>query len=144
MEQILVKVPKGRFRVREGYCPNGHSLINPDKRMSGKPAITTGVRNRGLVSEIHFNPYYGIYEYETDLELHAGDVVELFCPQCGASLTVDELCTFCRVPMFAIHLPDGGEIRACPLVGCRNHHLTIVDLDAQLAAFYEEERRPKM
>jgi hypothetical protein len=144
MEQIIVKVPKGSFRIKEGNCPNGHSLMNSNKLLSGKPAISTRVRVRSEESQIHFNPYYGIYEYDCDLELHPGDVVELFCPRCGVSLSVEELCAFCRVHMFAIQLPDGGEVRACPLVGCRNHHLTIVDLDAQLAAFYEDETRPKM
>jgi len=144
MEQIVVKIPAGSFRIKEGLCPNGHSLMNKDKLLSGRPAITCEVRLKGKVGRIHFNPYYGVFEYETDLVFDNGDVVDLYCPECGASLSVPEHCSMCRVPMFAIQLPDGGEVRACPKVGCRNHHLTIVDLDAQFAEYYEEERRPKM
>ncbi len=144
MEEITIRVPPGKFRIKDGCCPNGCSLMNKKKLLSGKPAITAEVRLRGEVALIHFNPYYGVFEYETDVDLHPGDVVDLYCPHCKASLTVPELCGMCRVHMFAIQLPDGGEVRACPLVGCRNHRLTIVDLDAQFAEFYDEERRPKM
>jgi len=144
MEEITVRVPPGRFRIKDGRCPAGCSLMNEKKLLSGRPAITAEVRSRGETALIHFNPYYGVFEYETDVDLHPGDVVDLYCPHCKASLTVPELCGMCRVHMFAIHLPDGGEVRACPIVGCRNHRLTIIDLDAQFAEFYEEERKPKM
>lgn len=144
MEEITLRVPPGRIRIKEGACPRGCNLLNDKKLMSGKPAITVELRLRGETSLIHLNPYYGIFEYETDVEMHAGDVVDLYCPHCKVSLTVPELCGMCRVHMFAIHLPDGGEVRACPLIGCRNHRLTIIDLDAQFAEFYDEETKPKM
>ena len=144
MEKVILKVPPGTIRIREGYCPNGCSLVNPKKKIAGKPAITTEIRVRGSTGTIDFNPYYGVFEYESTVEFQSGDVVDLYCPHCRASLTVEELCGMCHVPMFAIHLADGGEVRACPKVGCRNHHLTIVDLDAQFADYYDEERRPKM
>jgi hypothetical protein len=144
MEEIKVKVEPGRFLVKDGRCPNGCSLINPQKQMSGKPAITVLVRNRGATGKIHFNPYYGIFEYETDIELREGDIVGLYCPHCNASLSVEDQCGLCQVPMFAIHLPDGGEVRACPTVGCHNHDLTVMDLDDQFADYFDEEKRPKM
>ena len=144
MEEVRIKIQPGRILIHEGHCPNGCSLINPDKPMFGKPAISALVRLRGASGMIHLNPYYGIFEYESDLELGPGDTVDLYCPHCNASLSVEELCGMCNAPMFAIHLPDGGEVRACPKMDCNNHSLTIVDLDAQIAEFYNEERRPKM
>lgn len=144
MEQIVIKLPPGKLRINDARCPNNCQLINPHKLLSDKPAITINARLRGIASPIHFNSYYGLFEYETKLELYAGDVVDLYCPHCGVSLAVDELCAFCRVSMFAIQLPNGGEMHACPLIGCHHHRLTIVDLDAKLAEYYNEERRPKM
>jgi len=144
MEQIVLKVPPGKIFIKDGRCPNNCSLMNKDKLLSGKPVVTTLVRLKGDTGTMHFNAFYGIFEYETDLDPQQGDVVDLYCPHCGTALSVPEKCTMCHVHMFAIHLPDGGEIRACPKVGCRNHQLTIVDLDAQFAEFYNEERRPKM
>lgn len=144
MEQVILKIPPGSVLIKDGRCPNGCSLMNPDKKMSGKAAVSALVRLRGESGMIHFDPYYGKFDYECDLDPRDGDVVDLYCPHCGTSLSVPDQCNMCHVPMFAIQLPDGGEIRACPSVGCHNHHLTIVDLDAQFAAYYNEERRPKM
>ena len=144
MEEVRVRVPAGKILIREARCPHGCSLVNPDKLLSGEPALTAEVHLRGASGLIHFNPYFGIYEYESELPLAKGDIVEVHCPHCHVSLSSGETCGLCNVPMFALQLPDGGEIRACPTVGCRNHNLTVVDLDHQFAEFYNEERRPKM
>ena len=144
MEEIIIRVPEGRILVHDGTCPKGCSLMNPGKLMSGKPAITCENRMHGKTGLIHFNPFYGIYEYDSEFILKHGDVVDLACPHCGSPLRAPELCSVCRVNMFAIHLPNGGEVRACPMVGCHNHKLVLVDLDAQFATYYNDERRPKM
>lgn len=143
-EEVRVKIPKGKILVKDGMCPNGCSVMNPNKILSGKPAITVMVRNRGATGVIHFDPYYGNFDYECDIELKQDDIVGVYCPHCQVSLSVEEMCRFCEVPMFAIHLPDGGEVRACPTVGCHNHELTIVDMDDQLAEYFSDEKRPKM
>jgi hypothetical protein len=144
MEEIIIKVPEGKVLVSDARCPKGHSLMNPKKLMSGKPAVTCENRLRGKTGLIHFNPYYGIFEYESEIILKPGDIVDLSCPECGVRLMVEELCPVCRVNLFALHLQNGGEVRACPMVGCHNHKLILVDLDAQFAAYYNDERRPKM
>jgi hypothetical protein len=144
MEEIKVKVPPGKVCIHNGRCPNGCSLMNHKKLLSNKPVITAVVRLRGDAGSIHFNPFYGVFEYQSELSLHEGDIVDLYCPHCNVSLVVQERCPICKIPMFAIHLSNGGEVRACPTVGCRNHNLIIVDLDAQIAHYYHEERRLKM
>lgn len=144
MEEVRIKVPPGRIQIKEAKCPNGCSLMDEHRLMSGRPSIKVRISSRGASGLIHFNSFYGLFEYESELELHDGDIIEVHCPHCNVSLTSDELCRMCNVPMFAMHLADGGEIRACPKVGCKNHSLTIVDLDAQFAEYYDEERRPKM
>ncbi len=144
MEDVIIKVPAGKILIKNGCCPKGCSLTNPEKKFAGKPAMSAVIRLNGKTGTIHFNPYFGVFEYQSDLDPQDGDLVDLYCPHCETSLSIQEECSLCQVPMFAIHLADGGELRACPKVGCRNHHLTIVDLDAQFAAFYNEERRPKM
>ncbi|MFA5786173.1 MAG: hypothetical protein WDA71_04175 [Actinomycetota bacterium] len=144
MEEIKVKIAPGAVLIEDGTCPNGCSLMNPRKRFSGAPAITIAVRVRGKSGLIHLNPYYGVFEYKSNLELKKGDVVDVHCPHCRVNLVSDENCRICRIPMFAIHLPNGGEVRACPTVGCHNHSLVLVDLDAQIAHHYRDERRPKM
>lgn len=144
MEEIRIKIPSGKLLVKEARCRNGCSLMCPGHPLSGKPSILALVRLRGQSGHIYLNPYYGIFEFDCDLKLERGDIVDIFCPHCGTTLTGSENCHICRVPMIVFYLPAGGEVRACPVIGCHNHALTIVDLDAQLAEFYNDERRPKM
>jgi hypothetical protein len=141
----IVKKITGSIRVAHGMCPHGHSLMSDERRFDGQPAVTVAVRNRGKEGTIHLNPFYGRFEYECDIPLERGDIVELFCPECEAALKIGELCRMCNIPMFAIHLPDGGQVEACPKIGCHNHSLKIVDFDAQLERMYvDEETRFKM
>ena len=132
---------KGNIRVAEGRCPHGHSLMSDAKRFDSERAIALRVRNAGREGMIFLNPFYGRFEYECDIELKRGDIVELSCPECGVSLAIDERCKLCDIPMFAVQLPDGGQVEACPAVGCHNHSLTIVDLDTQLERMYVDDEQ---
>ena len=141
---IIEKVKK-RLRVAEGRCPSGHSLMSAERLFDGQLAIALTVRNRGRMGTIFLNPFYGRFEFECDIPLERGEIVELFCPECETALKVSDPCRMCNIPMFAIHLPDGGQVEACPKVGCHNHSLKIVDLDAQLERMYvDEETRFQM
>ncbi len=134
----------GRIRVSQGSCPRGHSLMSASTLLDGERAVSATVRIAGREGMIYLNPFYGKFEYECDLAIKPGDIVDLFCPSCGVSLAVDTLCRFCNIRMFAIHLPDGGQVEGCPKVGCHNHSLTIVDLDTQLERMYVEETKIQM
>ncbi|MCK9462127.1 MAG: hypothetical protein M0R80_21075 [Proteobacteria bacterium] len=140
----LLKKITASLAVKEGRCPNGHSLMTETIRFDGQKAVMAVVRVRGRTGEICLNPFYGRFEYKCDLDLKEGDVVELSCPECEASLTIETICRLCNIPMFAVHLPDGGQVEACPKVGCHNHSLKIIDLDAQLERMYVGETKFQM
>jgi hypothetical protein len=142
-ENVLKQIATS-LAIKDGRCPNGHSLMTDEVKFDGQRAIKVVVRVGGREGEIFFNPFYGRFEYKCDIELKAGDIVSLSCPECGASLSIDAPCHMCDIPMFAVHLPDGGQVEACPKVGCRNHSLKIVDLDAQLARMYVGETKFQM
>jgi len=144
MEELKVRLPSGALRVKDACCPNGHSTLSATHTMEGKPAIALKVRFAGKTGTLYLNSYYGKFDYECDLPLKQGDVVELLCPTCNVSLMVEDDCAACGISMFALNLPGGGQVTACPKVGCREHRLTIVDLDAQLAQFYDDETRFQM
>lgn len=129
----------GRIRVVDGCCPSGHSLMSSERSFDGEKAIAVKVRNGGQAGMLYLNPFYGKFEFESDVPLHRGDIIEVSCPVCEVSLKIDEMCKMCQIPMFAIQLPDGGQVEACPKVGCHNHSLKIVDLDSQLARMYAED-----
>jgi len=136
--------PKMKIQIEKASCPKGHSLITEEKKLSGIPSIMVDARIHGHSAPIYLSAFFGDFNYETTLELNKGDVVELFCPQCETSLAIEEVCHLCGVPMFAIHLPDGGQVEACPTIGCHNHKLSLVDLDRQFLRFYSDETMPKM
>jgi hypothetical protein len=140
----LIQKLAQNLRVGGGQCTNGHSLMTSSKQFEGENAIKLTLRLAGREGMIYLNPYFGKFEHECNLELKKGDVVELLCPECGVSLSVDTMCNLCNIPMFAVQLPDGGQVEACPKVGCHNHSLKIVDLDAQLDRMYVDETKVQM
>ncbi len=140
----FIKEVAKNIRVKNGMCPNGHSLMSEDKLFDGEAAIAVHVKLGGRSGKIFLNPFFGRFDYESEVPLKAGDVVDLSCPECEVSLSVDTICKLCDIPMFAIQLPDGGQVEACPKVGCHKHSLKIVDLDAQLARMYVDETKVQM
>ncbi len=132
------------LRVTDGKCPNGHSVMAKEKKFDGESAIEINIRFAGKTGKLFLNPFFGRFDFESDLVLGEGDVVDMFCPQCNASLLTDTNCNLCDIPMFAIQLPDGGQVEACPKVGCEKHSLTIVDLDSQLGRMYVDETKVQM
>jgi len=145
MEEIVVRVAPGKVRIKDGHCPKGCSLMDDAVKLSGVPSIKVEASLEGRRAPLHLNALYGVHEFRTSLPLRAGQVVEMFCPSCGASLTDPEsLCGMCKIPMFAIQLGDGGQVEACPKIGCHNHKLVVMDLDAQLGRLYDDELKPIM
>jgi hypothetical protein len=142
MEEIVIKVAPGQVRVKGGRCPNGCDLMDETVPLSGVPSIRVDVHVGGRRAPLNLNALYGVFEYRCALSLESGQIVEVFCPKCEASLIDPEsLCSMCKIPMFSIRLPDGGQVAACPKVGCHNHKLVIVDLDAQLGQLYDREKK---
>ncbi len=141
------KIPQnlvGRIRVGSGTCPAGHSLMVEDKKFDGERAIAVKVRLAGHSGMLYLHPFYGKHEYESDVSMKKGDVIEVFCPECNVPLAIDEQCKLCNIPMFAVCLPDGGQVEACPTIGCHRHSLTIVNLDEQLDRMYVAETKIQM
>lgn len=143
MNDFLKKI-SANLRVTDGRCPKGHNLMTSRKKFDGQDAIALQVAVGGHSGMIYLNPFYGRFEYESEFPLSEKDIANLTCPECGVSLHIDSLCKFCNVQMFAVHLQDGGQVEACPVIGCHSHSLKIVDLDAQLARMYVDETKFQM
>ena len=140
---ILSRVANS-IRIRDGKCPNGHSLMDDGKLFDGEPSIALKIAIGGHHGTLYLNPFYGRFEKECDIPLNDGEVAEMFCTRCDVSLSIDTICKLCNIPMVGIHLPDGGQVEICPTIGCHNHSLKIVDLDTQLARMYVDETKVQM
>jgi hypothetical protein len=144
MTSTVIDKIASHLRVQSGSCPNGHSLMSETKMFDGEKSVGLQVAHSGRQGMIYLNPFYGRFEYECEIPVKKGDLLEVSCPRCGVSLEVDTICQLCNIPMVAVHLTDGGQVELCPTIGCHNHALTIVDLDAQLARMYVDETKVKM
>ena len=135
---------EGKIRVGNGKCPAGHSLMTDKVLFDGQRAIVVKVKNKGHSSLLYLNPFYGKFEYKGEAKFEHDDVIEVFCPECGVSLAIDDTCHLCDISMFAVQLPDGGQVEACPKIGCHRHSLKIVDVDEQLGRMYVDETKVQM
>ena len=134
----------GRIAVKNGQCPNGHSLMSDETRFEGLKSVRVKIKIAGKQGELFLDPVYGRFNYFSELSMKDGDIVEAFCPQCNVSLSIETNCAMCNIHMFAIQLPDGGEVEVCPKVDCHNHALKIVDIDEQLSRMYLDETKFQM
>ena len=137
--QIEVEIPSRKLHVEHVYCPEGHALCDPAKKIHGFPAIKTRVRHNGREGFLYMDPVYGSYDnLEEGITIPEGAIVELFCPECGATLkSKEETCQLCASPMYLFNLPKGGIIEGCLKKGCMYHKMKIVDAEQQVGRLFE-------
>ena len=136
---IEVEVPHKKLRVTHATCPKGHMLQDSRIKIHREPSLKVKVRCRGKEGFLYLDPVYGRYDnIEENIKLREGDVVEMFCPECGISLRdTEETCQLCASPMFIFHLPGGGIVEGCTKKGCLFHKMKIVDAEKQFVRMFE-------
>jgi len=146
MEKLVVELPPESICIKEAYCPNGHSLMDPSHPMGNCPSIKVYAIPEGGAEggEIFLNAWYGNFEVDSTIPMKDGDVFEIYCPECKIDLRpLDEKCSFCGARIFRLNLPRGGIVEACSRKGCHNHKLKVIDLSAQLARIFDFDTRPR-
>jgi len=137
--QIEIEIPSKKLHISHATCPKGHLLQDKEVKIHGYPAIKVKARNRDKEGMLYLDPVYGRYEnIETGLDIHKGDVVKMYCPECGIDLKdPHELCQSCSSPMFIFNLPNGGIVEGCMKKGCLFHKMKIVDAEKQIDRLFE-------
>lgn len=137
--QIEVEVPKKKLQVHNATCPKGHSLRDEKVKIHGDAALKVKIKIRGKEGLLFIDPIYGRYDnIEEGIELKKGDVVRMYCHECGIEFTdPNETCQLCASPMFIFHLPKGGIVEGCSKKGCLFHKLKIVDAEKQVSRMFE-------
>ncbi len=137
--QIEIEVASKKLHVTHATCPNGHALQDSQVKIHREPSLKVKVRNKGKEGYLYLDPVYGRYDnIIKDIEINEGDVVEMFCPECGIDLSdPDETCQLCASPMFIFHLPHGGIVEGCLKKGCLFHKMKIVDAEMQFTRMFE-------
>ena len=137
--QIEVEVPSSTLNVQHASCPKGHLLRDENVKIHGNPSLKVKIRRKKQEGLLFIDPVYGSFDnIEKDITLAHGDVVEMFCPECGISLKdPHETCQVCSSPMFTFHLPKGGIVEGCTKKGCFFHKLKILDTEKQISRSFE-------
>jgi hypothetical protein len=81
------------------------------------------VRRTHQQGEVSLSAVFGDDGGKADLSLEEGDVIDLSCPRCEASLMLPLACKTCGAPMASLDLVRGGSLEFCSRHGCRSHVL---------------------
>jgi len=73
--------------------------------------------------EVSFSAVFGDYGVETDLDFREGDVLDLACPRCEASVMLPLACKLCGAAMASLDIVRGGYLEFCSRRGCKAHAL---------------------
>ena len=99
--------------VKECFCPNGHSLIDPHTAFNGHPGIMLDVRCGEATGKIALSPIHGQKaRISVGILLESGREIELSCPTCHAVLPTHSTCE-CGSDIVAMFLTDKADFADC-------------------------------
>ena len=110
--------------IKECYCPNGHNLISNRVKFNGFAGILLKAKKEdGSEGFLALSPIWNDKSrISLDLDLHKGEELELFCPECGAALPVYSKCPLCHGDLVAMFLEPKKDfsncLSICNVIGC--------------------------
>jgi hypothetical protein len=111
--------------LREGFCPNGHSLMSSRIHFNKFNGIYLSVKTPdGRKGFIGISPVYDQHARITvDIDLKSGETAELSCPVCAIHLPVFQKCS-CGADLVTIYYTKRQNINdsvvICSRVDCLN------------------------
>ncbi|HQR29171.1 MAG TPA: hypothetical protein PLL32_02100 [Anaeromyxobacteraceae bacterium] len=105
--------------VLELCCPQCRATLTEGTRVR----LDGHVRRTHQQGEFSLSAVFGEDSAEAGLALEAGDVVDLSCPRCEASLMLPLACKICGAAMASLNLAQGGALEFCTRRGCKAHAL---------------------
>jgi NADH-quinone oxidoreductase subunit E len=126
LDKVTVKGDRRVFPVSVNCSRCNHSLMDPGHLIDGSPSIRVTVSFERKHGWLRLSSLYGSYSLESEYEISADDVVDVFCPHCHAELKGASSCPECSAPMISMIVRGGGIVQICSRRGCRGHML---DLD---------------
>lgn len=103
--------------VLELCCPQCGAALTEGTRVR----LDGHVRRTHQPVEVSLSAVFGDYSVEADLALEEGDVVDLSCPRCEASVMLPLACKICGASMASLNIAKGGYMEFCSRRGCKAH-----------------------
>ncbi|HOS78480.1 MAG TPA: NAD(P)H-dependent oxidoreductase subunit E [Syntrophales bacterium] len=115
-----------RFFPLQAYCPAcKKSLLDPDHRLDGHPAIRCDVSFDGREGWLRLSSLYGSRAMASEHEIPMSGRFRLYCPHCRNGMPHYSNCTECGSPMAALFIRPGCAYEVCTLRGCDGHLLNL-------------------
>jgi uncharacterized C2H2 Zn-finger protein len=105
--------------VLELRCPQCGAPLTEGTRVH----LDGHVRRTHQHGDISLSAVFGDYSAEGSLALEEGDVMDLSCPRCEASLMLPLACKICGAAMASLDIAGGGYLEFCSRRGCKAHAL---------------------
>ena len=120
--------PYGNVVITEATCPKGHSLIDEEHKIDGRPSIKIKIKSSNSEGFIHLDPVYGNHNHHYGIVFNKDEIIKIFCPHCGISL-VDENDNgpVCGAPSYQLHIPEKGILKGCSRFSCNWQKWDYVD-----------------
>ena len=154
-QAFLKTLPEGmKFISKEGseflvvdklLCQHGHSLISEEVYIHGEPSVKLNIKLNNCDGVLFLDSFWGSHTklYSFIPNDHSKEkIIDIFCPVCGDSLIVDEICEHenCNSKkMVQMLLPGAGNrILACARFGCPAHKLDINNVSSKVTQQVDE------
>jgi NADH-quinone oxidoreductase subunit E len=130
LDRIEIETDKRIFPVEVSCARCNHSLMDPRHPIDGYPSIRVTVSFGEKHGWFALSSLYGSYNVESEYDLPAETIADVFCPHCHAELVGAGACGECGAPMVPMIVRGGGIVQICSRRGCKGH---LLDLGEGLA-----------
>ena len=103
--------------VLELSCPQCGAVLTEGTRVR----LYGHVPRTHQQGEVSLSAVFGDAGGEADPALGEGEVVDLSCPRCEASVMLPLTCRICGAAMASLNLARGGTLEFCSRRGCKAH-----------------------
>ncbi len=119
-----LNIPKKLMVVSECFCPNGHNLINSRAVFNNFKGILLKIVRENESGLVAISPIHNDKsKISLDIDLKEGEIYELRCPICDATLPIYSSCE-CGASLIGLFLDKNlnfaDSIVVCNRIGCTN------------------------
>ena len=125
LDKVEIETDQRIFPLEVSCARCNHSLMDSRHVIDGYPPIRVTVSFGNKHGWMAISSLYGSYKVESEYDIPADTVVNMFCPHCHAELIGSSKCGECGAPMVPMIVRGGGVVQICSRRGCKGHLLDL-------------------